>query len=146
MLSEYVKSRVKDEIARQAEEEVRRQIEQFLPVSLERQAEEGDALLKKLKAALDNSYYFCVLDAERIADVCHDREARTENACIRVFVISDWVEPLKVVFKEDGEKSDYYPSDLTTLYNYDGKWFPDGGWGGLTEPHSGNDEIVVDRL
>ncbi|KAF8622722.1 hypothetical protein AX15_006813 [Amanita polypyramis BW_CC] len=96
---EYVKSQVKDEIARQAEEETRRQIGQFLPVSLERQAVEGRGRLEKLETALHNS------------------DARLENGRIKV---SYWLEPLKTVLKEDGKKSDFYPVDLSTLYSYDG--------------------------
>jgi hypothetical protein len=54
----HVESQASDEIARQVNEEVERQIKGFLPVSLEQQVQEARQHLEKLKTTLKNSYGF----------------------------------------------------------------------------------------
>ena len=58
MSRKHVESQASDEIARQVNEEVERQIKGFLPVSLEQQVQEARQHLEKLKTALKNSYGF----------------------------------------------------------------------------------------
>ena len=52
------------------------------------------------------------------------RLARKANARLDP---TDLSEPLKVVLKLDGEKSEGYPADLRSLYDYDGACLPRRG-------------------
>jgi len=97
--NDYVQKQMKAEIAKQVEEQVERQMLDFMPVTLDEQVRGAQECLDRLELALRNS------------------KARDRNGSIKVNHQSDWNEKLGEVFKDDGSKSEHYPFDLSSLFN-----------------------------
>ncbi|KAF8161255.1 hypothetical protein B0H34DRAFT_700150 [Crassisporium funariophilum] len=86
------------EVAKQVKEQVDVQITEHIPVSLQQQAEESKHQLQAIKTSLANS------------------ESRLANSNIQSGNLDD---PLASILTSDGKKSDFYPSNLRSLFVYD---------------------------
>lgn len=95
-----IEEQIREEIAMQVKKEVAAQIVEHLPISLQEQAEQSKRQLLEVKQSLVNS------------------EARRANSVLRANNLDD---PLTQVLKPDGTYSEIFPSDLRTLFSYDGE-------------------------
>ncbi|KAF8526065.1 hypothetical protein BU17DRAFT_83579 [Hysterangium stoloniferum] len=93
-----IEEQIRAEIALQVKQEVAAQIVEHLPVSLHEQAEQSKRQLVDVKQSLVNS------------------EARRHNSTLRASNLDD---PLSQVLKPDGTQSEFFPTDLRTLFAYD---------------------------
>jgi len=94
-----IKEQIEAEITLQVAKQVTVQIKDHLPVSLEDQVADNKTQFEVVKHSLINS------------------EARRLNSSLRS--PRDLAEPLTVVLKANGQKSSFFPADLTTLFSYD---------------------------
>ncbi|KAI0745057.1 hypothetical protein C8Q76DRAFT_702307 [Earliella scabrosa] len=100
-MREAIRKQIRLEIVKQVPEVMAAQIHEHLPVPLEEQAEESRRQLEEVKIALRNS------------------EARRLNANLRPSP-TNLGDKLEIVFKPDGSQSALYPSNLRSLFSYDG--------------------------
>jgi len=94
-----IKEQVKTEITLQVSKQVTAQIKDHLPVSLDDQVADSKKQFEVVRHSLINS------------------EARRVNSVLRS--PRDLNEPLAVVLKADGRKSELFPFDLKSLFLYD---------------------------
>jgi len=94
-----IKEQIQTEITLQVDKQVATQIKDHLPVSLEDQIADSKKQLEEVRQSLHNS------------------EARRANSVLRT--PRDLSESLAVVLKADGNKSEFYPADLRSLFSYD---------------------------
>lgn len=113
-----MKQEVHKEIVRQARAQVDEQIKDTIPTPLEIQLKEN----QRQKAAVDVSLYNS--SAIRISVsmnnllTCYDSKSRIKNATLDV---SSQDEPIEPVLTENGERSQYFPATLRTLFSYNRK-------------------------
>jgi len=96
-----IKEQVQAEITLQVTRHVNVQIKDHLPVSLEDQVADSKKQFEVVRHSLINS------------------EARRVNSVLRS--PRDLGEPLAIVLKADGRKSEVFPADLRSLFSYDAK-------------------------
>jgi len=98
-LKPHIQANIKLEVASQAKSEIDVQFKNKVSIPLEQQLKETEEQLEQARAALSNS------------------KARINNATIEI--AEPWLtEPLELVYKADGKKSEFWPADLNSLIAY----------------------------
>jgi hypothetical protein len=96
--------------------EIDMQIQDYIPMSLARQAVDIKKGIADTRIALANSSAFCKFDVQILNFDCS--EARVKNTSIHA---EDQDEPLVPILKADGTRSEWFPADLRSLFSYSGE-------------------------
>ena len=119
---DQIRKQIPLEIAKQAREQIKVQIQDVLPVPLQAQAQEGRMHLAEVKHALENSYVPFRLFLRYAASDSNPgpmfREARRKNSVIRPSP-NNMGDDLAVVVRPNGTRSKLYPANLRSLFVYD---------------------------
>jgi hypothetical protein len=105
---------IRSEVLKQVEEQVDTQIVEHIPVGLQQQAEESNKQVQDVKISLANSYVVIMITGAML-DITS--KSRITNSRIQS---GDLDEPLAPILNSKGKKSSLYPSNLRSLFAYDG--------------------------
>lgn len=97
-IQDHIREQIKLEIALQVKGQINDQISSLFPITLRQQMDEAQKQIVDTKHALDNS------------------KARQANSLLRSSNLDD---RLAAILKPDGTRSDVWPVDLRSLFNYD---------------------------
>lgn len=114
-----IKDQVRAAIKAQTKRQVDKQIVRYVPIPLDKQVADSKKRLCEAKIALANSYVHPSRQGVWLFLIRSGfREARAQNATLDM---SCEYEPLAIILAESGERSEYYPADLGSLFSYDGE-------------------------